>query len=360
VTTSNSADTARAWADIDLAAIVSNARSIAEASGTRLLPMVKADGYGLGAVPVVAALESVEPFGYGVATLPEARELRAAGIDRPVIAFTPLLPARVESFLEHDIRPVIADLTALEAWTARTPRPFHVEVDTGMGRAGFRWDDAESIGALGTRLAGCGGWEGLFTHFHSADDVPGTLPLQARRFAEVVAAMPSRPPILHMANSAASLRDRAYAADMVRPGIYLYGGGAGGRAPRAALRVSARVVAVRTVQPGDTVSYGARWRAPTAGQVATLAIGYADGMPRGLENRGLARLGSGLYRMAGAVTMDMTMVFLGDAVTAPGEVATLIGDDLTVDRQARLAGTISYELLTALGSRVVRRYGGMP
>ena len=360
MTTSNSADTARAWADIDLANIVANARSIAEASGTRLLPMVKADGYGLGAVPVARALESIEPFGYGVATLPEALELRAAGIDRPIIAFTPLLPALVESFLEHDIRPVIADLAALEAWTARTPRPFHVEVDTGMGRAGFRWDDTSSIAELGTRLAGRGGWEGLFTHFHSADDVPDTLGLQARRFTEVAAAMPSRPPILHMANSAASLRDRAYAADMVRPGIYLYGGAAGGRAPRAVLRVSARVVAVRMVRPGETVSYGGRWRAPAAGQVATLAIGYADGMPRSLENRGLARLGGDLYPMAGAVTMDMTMVYLGEGTTAPGEVATLIGDDLTLDRQARLAGTISYELLTSLGARVVRRYGGMP
>ncbi len=358
MTTSNSADTARAWADIDLAAIVANARNIAEASGTRLLPMVKADAYGLGAVPVARALEAVEPFGYGVATLPEALELRAAGLDRPVIAFTPLLPALVESFLEHDIRPVIGDLAALEAWTARTARPFHVEVDTGMGRAGFRWDDAPAIGELGSRLAGCGGWEGLFTHFHSADDAPDTLDVQAGRFAAVTEAMPSRPPILHMANSSASLRDRRYAADMVRPGIYLYGGAAGGRAPRAVLRVSARVVAVRGVQPGDTVGYGRRWRAARAGWVATLSIGYADGLLRSLENRGLVRLGGTIHSMAGSITMDMTMVHLGETHTAVGAVATIIGDDLTLDRQAQLAGTISYELLTSLGRRVIRRYGG--
>ncbi len=132
-----SSDTQRAWVDIDLTALLSNARTVAKVSGARLLPMVKANGYGLGAVEVARALEAVDPWGYGLASLEEAGSLRSAGITRPLLVVTPLLSEWIPRYLELDIRPSIGDPVALEAWVSQSRRPFHIEIDTGMSRTGF-------------------------------------------------------------------------------------------------------------------------------------------------------------------------------------------------------------------------------
>lgn len=354
MTASNSPSAARAWADIRLPALVANARTVQATSGTRLLPMVKANGYGLGAIAVARALESLDPWGYGVATPEEGAELRQAGIRRPVVVFTPLLVSQIEACLAQDLRPVIGDLAALRAWTAQTGRPFHVEIDTGMSRAGFRWSDAEPIGALSAALVNCPGWEGIFTHFHSADEGAG-MEEQWQRFSGVLSALPSRPPLVHAANSAAALQGRAYAADLVRPGIFLYGGAVPGHEPDPVVALRARVVAARRVLPGETVSYGATWRAERETTVATVAVGYADGIPRSLSNRSMVELNDELAPIVGRVTMDMIMLAVRTPA-APGDVATIFGGRMSLDRQAEAAGTIAYELLTSLGRRVARRY----
>lgn len=343
----------RAWAEVDLAAVVANARTVARVSGARLLPMVKANGYGVGAVPVARALTAVDPWGFGVATPGEGAELRQAGVDRPILVFTPLSIATVEPCLAHGLTPVIGDPEALVAWRARGPAAFHVEVDTGMSRAGFRWSDVASWREV---VAG-EGLEGIFTHFHSADEAPESLGVQWRRFCDVLALLPGRPALVHAANSAAALRGPAYAADLVRPGIFLYGGSAGGLVPEPVVRLEARVVALRTVGAGETVSYGATWTAAAPTRVATLGIGYADGLHRALSGRGQVELGGRLTSILGRVTMDFTMV-AADATTELGDVATVFGGLVPLDEQAQLAGTIAYELLTALGSRVPRRYQG--
>src|SRR6476469_3829185 len=122
----SSPDTARAWVDIDLDALVANARAVVAACGSRLLPMLKANGYGLGAVPVARALEPLDPWGFGVATVEEGAELRSAGVGRPVVVFTPVIAAWIEAMVRHDLRPVIGDVAALEQWLAAAPdRPFH-------------------------------------------------------------------------------------------------------------------------------------------------------------------------------------------------------------------------------------------
>ena len=130
-----SPDTARAWVDVDLGALVANARTLAAVCGSRLLPMVKANGYGLGAVDVAAALERLDPWGYGVATVEEGAALRSAGITRPILVVSPFVPDASEPCLAHDLRPSIGDPAALAAWCGRTSRPFHLELDTGMSRA---------------------------------------------------------------------------------------------------------------------------------------------------------------------------------------------------------------------------------
>jgi alanine racemase len=358
-----SPDTARTWVDVDLGALVDNARTLAAVCGSRLLPMVKANGYGLGAVEVATALERLDPWGYGVATVEEGAALRSAGIARPILVVSPFVPDTSEPYLAHDLRPAIGDPTALAAWRGRTSRPFHLELDTGMSRAGVRWDDGDALAVMRGLLADAPGFEGAFTHFHSADTDPASADVQWERFQGVLAELPRRPPLVHAANSAASLRGRCYAGDLVRPGIFLYGGAAGGPEPTPVAAFRARVLAVRTVASGETVSYGATWRADRPTRVATIAAGYADGFLRATRSDDtdarpprLIEIGGRTAPVVGRVTMDMTMIAVEDASVAIGDVATLYGGLVSLDQQARAAGTISYELLTAIGARVSRHY----
>src|SRR3954454_3176455 len=158
-------DTMRSWVDVNLAALLRNARTVAAVSRCRLLPMVEANGYGLGAVPVVQVLEAIDPWGYGVASVEEASILRQAKITRPLLVTTPLLPQWIDHYLELDLRPAIGDGEALEAWVARSDRPFHIEIDSGMSRGGVRWDDAPALNRVRSTLGHAPGWEGAFTHF---------------------------------------------------------------------------------------------------------------------------------------------------------------------------------------------------
>jgi alanine racemase len=355
-----SSETIRAWVDVDLAALVANARTVAAVSGSRLLPMVKANGYGLGAVEVARALESIDPWGFGVASLDEAESLRTAGIARPILVLTPLLPQCIDRYLELELRPSIGDPSALDAWITRGERPFHLEIDTGMSRAGVRWDDHAALARLGASLRSSPGWEGAFTHFLAAESDSAATERQWNRFQETLNALPRRPALVHAANSAAALRGRCFAGDLVRPGIFLYGGAAGSAKPRPVAALRARVVATRSIGPGDTVGYGGTWRADQPCVVATLSVGYADGLPRSPGVQTLVpreiELRGKLAPVVGRVTMDMCMV-VGEQDVAIGDIATVYGGLVSIDRQAEAAGTISYELLTRLGPRVARRYG---
>jgi alanine racemase len=360
-----SSETIRAWVDINLAALVANARRIAAVSGSRLLPMVKANGYGLGAVEVARALESVGPWGFGVASTDEGAILRAAGITRPILVVTPLLPQWIERHLELDLRPSIGDPAALDAWTARSERPFHVEIDTGMSRAGVRWNDLAGLSRVRTALASSNGWEGIFTHFLAAESDTETTQLQWDRFQQILRSLPRRPGLVHAANSAAALRGKCYAGDLVRPGIFLYGGAVGEAAPEPVAALRARVVAIRSIRKGDTVGYGGTWRADGQRFIATVAVGYADGFPRSALNGTRAtqsreiELKGKLVPVVGRVTMDMCMAMVDEGI-AVGDVATVYGGLVSVDRQAEAAGTISYELLTRLGPRLTRHYERLP
>ncbi|HKP29616.1 MAG TPA: alanine racemase [Gemmatimonadales bacterium] len=356
MTESNPAETRRAWIDVDLAALVANARQVQDRAGVPLLPMVKANGYGLGAMPVVRALEPLDPWGFGVATTDEARTLRDHGVGRPILVLSPLASWMARDCLAAEARPAIGDLAALEAWLALGKAPFHLEVDSGMSRAGFRPDDHDTIASLRELLADAPGWEGIFTHFHSADSDPATAAPQWDRLQGFIATLGRRPRFVHAASSSGVFAGKQYGGDFARPGIFLYGGRVGDWIPRPVARFQARVIATRRLQPGDTASYGATWTAPKATTLATLGAGYADGILRSLSNRGRVQIGEGIHRIAGRVTMDMTVVDVGEASVAVGDVATIWGGDVTLSEQAEHAATNPYELLTALGSRVIRRY----
>jgi alanine racemase len=347
--------TDRAWVDISLGALAANARRVADVSRARLLPMVKANGYGLGAVLAARALEPLEPWGYGVATPEEGAELRAAGIVRRILLATPAPPGWFAALRRDAVTPVLGDVAAIAAWISANPdRPFHVGIDTGMSRAGLSHDDPAMLEAARSLLSAASGYEGACTHFHSAEGDAAATGVQWERFGRAVEALGTRPLLVHAANSAAALQGTRYAADMVRPGIFLYGGRAGpaDAEPVAALR--ARVIAVRRIPAGESVSYGGTWRAQSDTTIATVAAGYADGLHRSLGNRGMAELNGRRVPIRGSVTMDMTMLEAGDDVRI-GDVATFYGGAITLDEQAAAAGTVSYELLTAIGRRVERR-----
>jgi len=348
----------RTWIEVDLSALVANARTVlARNPGVRLLPMVKADAYGLGAVPVAKALESLDPWGFGVATVEEGAALRRAGIRRPILVVAPTAGALEEAKAQR-LTPGLGCDAQLERWLAIAPgMPFHLEVDTGMGRAGYHPDE---FVAAASRCANQPGFEGAYTHFHSADVAPETVNEQRQRFAAALAALPRRPALVHAANSAAALLAPSPGDSLVRPGIFLYGGAVPRYTPEPVVTWRARLIESRWRDAGWTVSYGATYRTSGRACLATIAAGYADGVRRSLTGKGAALLQGRRVAFAGRVTMDMTVLDMGDAEPPAGAVATLIGADggesITLDEVAEAAGTISYEILTGLSSRVERVY----
>lgn len=350
----------RAWVEIDLGALVRNGQRFAQAAGVPLIPMVKADAYGLGAVRVAKALRALEPWAFGVATIEEGDELRRAGIEERILVFSPLLPTQFDAARQVKLTPVLGDRSSIEQWIGRDD-PWHLGIDTGMNRAGIAWRDIGRIRELAARRPP----EGVCTHFHSAELPNGTREDQERRFLAAVAELPFTPRYLHADNSAAIEHRSPSPYSFARPGIFLYGVGSGNRAaiePEPVVTLRARIVEVRDVQEGDTVSYDATWQASRSGRIATVTLGYADGYRRALGNNANALLHGRQVPVVGVVTMDMTMVDVTDRQCAVGDIATLIGRDgeelLRVSDVAR-AGRISpYELLTGLRNRIPRIYTG--
>jgi alanine racemase len=226
-----------------------------------------------------------------------------------------------------------------------------------MGRCGVRWDDEPSLRSCFTPQL-----EGAFTHFYAADDRPESVELQWQRFEQALTVFPRRPALVHAANSAGAWR-LSTPQDLVRPGIYLYGSRHAPDlpAPRPVAAVRARVVSLRTIPAGDSVSYGGEWIAPQETRVATLGIGYADGVFRSVQGRGQVLLGGRRRPIVGRITMDFLMVALADEdAVEVGDIATLVGRDgdaeITIDEFAAWAGTNGYEALARLGARLPRRY----
>ena len=362
--------------EVDLAAIEHNASVLAAAApGARLCAVVKADGYGHGAAPVAGAALRAGAGWLAVAHAREAEALRDAGLDAPVLLLTEPTPDEVPVVFDCELRSVVYSeeaIVALGAAAARRGRVLdvHLKVDTGMRRVGCAPSEvAALVEAVGRqrhlRL------EGLMTHFALADE-PGhpANDQQQRCFEDALAGLERRglrPPVVHAANSAALLARPSAHFDLVRAGIALYGlapsKALAGRLPlRPALSLHARVGQVKAATGGRGVSYGWRSTLPADTVLATLSIGYADGVRRELGVAGAPVLLGGRRRpMVGVVTMDQLMVDCGaDAEVAVGDEAVLIGgagpQAVTADDWADLLGTISYEILTGLGPRTPRQY----
>jgi alanine racemase len=351
----------RAQVEIDLGALQRNGAVVSRRAGVPLLPMVKADAYGLGANASLRALEVLEPWGYGVATVAEGEELRSWGVSRPIVVFTPLLEHELPRVRSLRLTPTLGFPREIEAWRNAGGGAWHLSIDTGMSRAGIPWRQVNEI----RHLVALAPPEGAFTHFHSAELDDGTIEVQEKRFREAIASLPSRPRLLHTDNSAAIARKDRSAWDLVRPGIFLYGVGSGRSAviqPDPVVHLRAPIVELRELEAGDTVSYDATLRVERPARIATLAVGYGDGYPRSLSNVGSVLVGGTFAPVAGMVTMDMTMIDVTTVRCTVGDVVTLIGRSgdtvLTVQRVADDAQMSPYELLTGLRSRANRIYTG--
>ena len=374
------ADRRWAWAEVDLGAIVRNIGTLKGllAPGTRFMAVVKADGYGHGGLAVARAAADGGADRLGVATVEEALRLRAGGITCPIQLLSEAPPAAAPLVVERDITPTLfsRDLAIAlgEAASAQgKAAAFHLKLETGMNRIGVRAEDAgeflESLRGLpGIRL------EGVFTHFATAD-VPGDWEFehQLERFSSAVSALRGRgidPGIVHAANSPATILHPETHFDMVRCGIAIYGlhpaeTTHGVVELEPAMSVKSRVTRVARLAMGEGVSYGFTWHAPAPVTIATLPIGYADGVRRSLSGSMHVLLGGRPCRQVGRICMDQLMVEVPRGLdVSVGDEAVLIGrqggEALSMEQQAALSGTIGYEIACGYGARLGRVYHPSP
>jgi len=374
-----SVDFSQRWAraEIDLSAVRHNVASVVRhVAPAQVWAVVKANGYGHGSVQVAQAALDAGATGLCVAIVDEGVVLRRAGITAPVLVLSEQ-PADTAPFLVgYGLTPTVtttmgAAAIASAAQTTGQQVPVHIKVDTGMHRVGVAPREALHLARYVDSHDGLD-LEGLYTHFAVADDP--SHPANERQLAafdEVVTAVRTdgiAPRIVHAANSAAALSAPATRFDMVRAGIAIYGlepgpGVAEFCAPlRPAMRLVARVSAVRWIEAGEAVSYGLRKPVARRTLVATVPIGYADGIPRSLWSTEITALVGGRpRRFAGTVTMDQVMLDCGDdSSVAPGDEVVLIGDQgdhrVTADDWARAIGTIGYEIVCGISPRIHRSY----
>jgi alanine racemase len=294
-----------------------------------------------------------------VATLPEADEIRGLVAPDHVLVMGGLTPAQARAAAASGCAVSVSSLELAKslAETEQTV-PVHLKIDTGMGRFGASPDEAREIAEFIQRSDGLL-LAGTWSHFASADSDAAMTRLQFERFGAALAMLDVDPGLRHICNSAATRHFPEYALDAVRCGISLYGCEWPGLEP--ALSLHALVTHVKTVRPGATVGYGATWRAREAARVATIAIGYADGVHRIRSNRGHVLIRGRRAPLIGTVSMDAITADVSEIDgVAVGDVATLIGGDgderITAEEVGRWSGTISYEALTSLGPRVERVY----
>jgi alanine racemase len=367
------------WGQVDLDAVRANTRVLAElARPALLLAVVKADAYGHGAVPVARAALEAGATWLGVALVEEGAALRDAGIDAPILVLAEPAPAAASAVVAHRLTPVVYTPVGIEALAKAVveaggdvPVSVHLKVDTGMHRVGCRVEDALGlVAAIGARPELT--LEGICTHLAVADepDHPYTTD-QVERFDALLDDLEQagvRPPLAHAANSAGLLANPRVHYDLVRVGIALYGIPPSDEmadrtelAPVLSLR--ARVSHVKELPAGSRVSYGLRYELDRAGRIATVPVGYADGVPRNLGLVGGEVLVRGRrFPVAGTVTMDQLMVDVGTAPVEVGDDVVLLGrqgdEEITAGEWARRLGTIAYEIVTGIGPRVPRRYVG--
>jgi alanine racemase len=371
-------------ARVDLGAIKTNFRAIVEylaqeqpERAPRPIAVVKANAYGHGAAQVGCALEDAGADLLACADIEEGAALRAAGVKAEILVFGALSVSDLDGLFDCRLTPTISTPGAARAVNAasakyRQPIRYHLKVDTGMNRLGFRHDNLRRT--LPELLASESlGLDAVYTHFATADDPDSGLFFeQGRRFERAlrdVAALGGRPRYRHACNSAALLRDSRVWYDRVRPGLLLYGIVPPPLASTIpivpVMTLGSRIVAVKGVRPGEGVGYGIRFTPERATTIAIIPAGYADGLDMRLEGRGAVLIRGRRAPIVGSVCMDMMTVDVSGLDVSPGDEVVIIGSQKTpageVDRidareMAAVVGTIPWEIVCRIGSRIQRVY----
>ncbi|MCR4690829.1 MAG: alanine racemase [Lachnospiraceae bacterium] len=370
----------RIWARVDLGAIRANMDAMHHNTkeDTKLIAVIKADGYGHGAVPIAKSLEPLDyVFGYAVATANEALQLREAGLKKPILILGYVFEEDYPKMIKHDVRMTLfredqitaisraADLMGVKA-------KVHIKVDTGMSRIGITPDDkgmAFIQKAMDTEQIET---EGMFTHFARADETDkGALEAQFARYMQfadrVKEAFPGRITYYHASNSAAIIEYPKANLDIARAGIALYGLWPSEEVRKdilplqPALSVYSRIVYIKDIPAGTAVSYGGTFVSDRPMRIATIPVGYADGYPRGLSGKGEVLIRGKRCRILGRVCMDQFMADVTDLPEAAnGDVVTLLGKDgdqtITAEELGNISGRFNYELCCLFTPRVPREY----
>jgi alanine racemase len=360
------------WIEVDLAAIEANVRTLRDAvAPARMCAVVKADGYGHGDVPAAEAALAGGADWLAVALVEEGVRLREAGVTAPILLLSEPADGDTASIVRWQLRPTVYTPEFAEAVAgaagASAPYPVHLKLNTGMHRVGVDAIDAFALArkiAADARLR----FEGLWTHFAVAEEdeeYTRRQTISLIRFRDALAVEGIEPSIVHAANTAAGLDFHLARFDMARFGIGIYGLRPGptvgaGTDLRPAMRVVSQVAFVRTLPAGERPSYGRRRPLPRRSTVATVPIGYADGVSRRLSDTGQVLIRGRRYPLAGTITMDQIVVDVGNDPVEVGDEVVLLGaqgdDAITADEWAEKLGTINYEIVCGFGSRLPRRY----
>jgi len=375
------------WAEISLSALAENYRVVARHLGPDVTPccVIKCDAYGHGVIETARALEDAGAIFLGVTSTEEGIAVRDAGVKLPILVMTGFWRGEEEALLRHDLTPAIATLEHLEALESavrtlglRHKVPAHLKVDTGMSRLGV---PLQELPALAARIAASPVVElqGVFSHLSESEVLDS--PVAAEQCADferalgILSAAGLNPRYRHLANTAATVARPQTWNNMVRPGLALYGYNlacelrgetlAAAEAPTLpvtpVLTWKTRIIALRDIAPGTAVGYNQRWRAARPTRLAVIPVGYGDGFNRQLSKGGQVILRDHYAPITGNVSMDLTMIDVTDIPQAAiGDEVLLIGRSphcsIGADDQARLAGTIVYEILCGLSPRVPRVY----
>jgi len=362
------------WAEIDLNAIRYNAKKIRGILGkdTGVMAVVKANAYGHGIVEASRVLEKLKIGYLGVATLDEALVLRRAKIKLPILILGPVLPEEAEAAVRNNITLTLCNkelLKTLAGMAGKKLRPkVHIKVDTGMGRIGV-WHERAIEFIIDVRKHGNIEIEGIYTHFSIAGRDKFFTQYQINAFEEILKTIDRlgmRIPLKHAANSIACCDWKKSHLNMVRPGIIIYGIYPKRNFPRRinlkpAFSLKTKIAFIKNTPPGRSISYGRTYITQSHTKIATLPIGYADGYGRILSNRAEALVRGRRAPVVGKVTMDQTMIDVGHIKNAKvGDEVVLVGkqrsEEIRLEKLARLAGTIPYEIVTGITSRVPRIY----
>lgn len=356
--------------EIDLSKIIHNIRELRKVvdKRVRFMAVVKADAYGHGAIPVSKAIQNKVDY-LAVATLPEALELRGAGIKAPILILSEMPPTFAAEIVKNDLIQTVYTMQLAKALSDAAKKLgkkaiVHLKIDTGMGRIGAQVDDALALYRDISRLPSVK-IEGIFTHLAKAEERNGFTIKQLGRFKSVVSRIDSAGVILHAANSAGALYHKDSHLDMVRIGLSMYGlyppGGEMNIVHlKPALEFKTHVIYVKKVPVGTPLSYGSTYVTEKDTNIATLPVGYADGLPRALSSRGHVLINGKKFPIVGRICMDLTLVDVGSSKVKAGDEAVIIGRQgskaISADDVAALADTISYEIICGIGKRVPRVY----